>query len=116
MTQLTIGSGERHGELAEALVGGFLAFGIGVGEESADGEQKHGAKLEIEIGGHHQARNLAHNHGRYADEEEAKAAQNSVSGAEAETDQRESREKDVHAHLHAHPSAQRYCPATHIKL
>ncbi len=37
-------AGERHGKLAEALVGGFLAFRIGVGEEAADGEQQDGAQ------------------------------------------------------------------------
>src|ERR1700739_3156010 len=109
-------SDECHGELAEALVGSFLTFGIGVGEEPADGEQKDGAQLEVEIGGHHQAGNLAHSHGRCADEEEGEAAQNSGRGAKAKTNERKSGKKDVNAHLHAHPSAQRYRPATHIQI
>ena len=68
-------SDECHGELAEALVRGFLAFGVGVGEESADREQKHGAQLEIQIGSHHQARGFAHHHRKNADKEKDEAAQ-----------------------------------------
>jgi len=43
-------SGECHGEFTGALVRGFLTFGIGVGEKSADGKQQDRAKLEIEAG------------------------------------------------------------------
>ncbi len=105
--QLASGPVKRHGELADALVGGFLAFGVGVGEEAADGEQEHGAQAQAEPRGDHEARGFADETAATQNEEKAKAAQDSVGGAEAEADQGESREEDVDAHLHAHPSAQR---------
>ena len=46
------GAGEGHGKLAEALVRVFLALGIGVGEQAADGEQQDGAQAQTKIGGH----------------------------------------------------------------
>ena len=107
------GAGESHGELANALVGGFLAFGIGVSEEAADGEQEDGAQLEIEVRRNDEARSFTDKDGCDAEKEEAESAQDSGAAAEAETDEGKGGEEDVHAHLHAHPSAQWDCPAAH---
>jgi hypothetical protein len=107
------GAGKGHGELAEALVGVFLAFGIGVGKEAADGKEEDGAKAKVEVGRRDEARRFADNDGDDEHHEQAEAAQPSVRGAEAETHHREQWEKGVDAHLDAHPPAQRDCPAPH---
>ena len=100
-------AGQRNGKLSAALVGNLLALRIGVGKQSADGQQKHGAQAKPEPGSHQQARGLAHRHGGHKDEEQSQAALPAVSGADAEADQGEQREEDVDAHFHAHPTAQR---------
>ena len=74
VAQIDDGAGERHGKLAEALIGVFLAFRIGVGEEAADGEQQDGAKAQAKIGSHDEARNFSHEYRRDEDKEEPEAA------------------------------------------
>ena len=44
---------ERNGKLAEALVGGFLAFRVGIGEQPADGQQTALHATADQISRHH---------------------------------------------------------------
>jgi hypothetical protein len=60
--------------LTEALIGVFLALRIGVGEESADGEQEDGAEAEAKIGSRDEARSFSHEYCRDEDKEEPYAA------------------------------------------
>ena len=67
------GTGERDGKLPYAGVCVFLALGIGVGEESADGEEENGAQAQSEPGGDEQACGLPYRDGRCNDQEQADA-------------------------------------------
>lgn len=100
-------AGKGHGELANALIGVLLAFRIGIGEESADGEQEHGAEAQAETRGDDEAGGFADEDGEYDDEEEAEAARPAFRGADAKADEGEQREKGVDTQLDAHPTAQR---------
>ena len=101
------GTGQRHGKLAAAAVGALLAFRIGVGEESADGEQENGADAQTKPCGDQDAGGFTHHHGGYQDQEKAQAARHAVRGAEQQAHHRQQREEGVDAQLDAHPTAQR---------
>ena len=105
--QVGQGAGQRQGKLPAALIGVFLAFGIGVGKQAADGKQQNGAQAQAEPGGDQQARDLAHHDRGHEHEEQPQAARHAVGGAQPQADQRQQGEEGVDAHLDAHPTAQR---------
>ncbi len=98
-----------------ALADALLALGIGVGEETADGQQQNGAQAQAEPGGDHEAGGFADQDGGDQHQEEAQAATHAaaVGGAERQADQGQDGKEGVDAQLDAHPAAQRNCPATH---
>ncbi len=100
-------AGESDGELADALIRVFLAFGVGVGKEAADGQHENRAQPQAEPCGDEEARDFAHDHGGDEDKKKADAAQPALRGAEAKAHHRQEQEKRVDAQLDAHPSAQR---------
>ena len=67
-------AGKGHSKLANALIGVFLAFRVGVREEAADGQQKDSTETQTEPGGDDEAYDFAHHCGEHDDEEEAEAA------------------------------------------
>ena len=91
--QLTAGPIKAMANCPKPSLEASWLSGIGVSKESANGKEKHRAQLEVEIGGHHKACGFAHYDGGYANEKEGQAAQDSRGSAEAQADQRESREK-----------------------
>ena len=100
-------SGERQNELGASLAGAFLAFGIGVGKEAADGQQQHGAQAQAEPGGDHEAGRLTHQHRGNKYEKQHKTLAQAFRGAERQADQGEQGKEGVDAQLDAHPTAQR---------
>ena len=99
-------TGKCDSELTRVLVGFFLALGIGVGKQSANGQKENCAQPKAKPGCHQQARRFPYNHRRCEYQEQANAAQDSVRGAENQAHDRQQREKGVDAYLNTHPSAQ----------
>jgi hypothetical protein len=98
---------QSQAKLSAALVGAFLAFRVGIGKHSADGQQKNGAQPQSQPSGHQQPRRLAHGYGSHQNHEQSQAAQNAGRAAQRQANGGQKREKDVDAHLDAHPTAQR---------
>ena len=69
---------EGHGKLADSLVGFFLALGVGVCKEAANGEQHDGANAKPELGRHEEARRFAHDDCKRQDQKEPEAARPAV--------------------------------------
>ena len=107
--QVGDGAGEAEDKLGGSLGRAFLAFRVGVGKESADGEQEDGAQAETEPGGDNEAGRLADQNRRNQHQEEAQAATDAFlfRSAERQADQRQQGEEGVDAQLDSHPTAQR---------
>lgn len=103
-------SGSGEGELAGAAGCKFLAFRIGVGEQTSDGQQEDGAETDTKPGGDEQAGNLAYNDGSGENKEEGHAAsfgeRAALRYAEAEAHDGEEQKEGVDAQFDAKPSAQ----------
>ena len=75
-------TGQRQGKLPAALAGALLAFRVGVGKQSADGQQQNGAQPQSQPCGHQQPRRLAHHHCSHQHKEQPQAAPNAVRAAQ----------------------------------
>ncbi len=111
--QVGQGTGQSHGKLPAALAGAFLALRIGVGKQSADGQQQNGAQPQSQPGSHQHPRRLAHQHGEDNHQKQGQAARRPVGRIEDQAKDGQKREKSMDAQFHAHPTAQRDCPASH---
>ena len=100
-------AGEGKNELGAAAVGILLAFGVGVGEEAAEGQQQHGAQAQAQPRGDDEAGDFAGQNGGNQHQEQAEAAAYPGGGAERQAHERQDGEEGVNAHLDAHPAAQR---------
>ncbi len=105
--QVGDGPGEAEHELARAVIGAFLAFGVGVGEEAADGQHENSTQAQAEPGGGEKACGFADEDGDGERKEEAEAACPAVIAGEAEAHEGQQRIERVDAQFYAEPAAQR---------
>ncbi len=98
-------SRKGNGKLPDSLVRGFLAFGIGVREQSADRQHQYGAQLQPQPCRHQQAGNFTHHQRDDQHHEESQAATNAIGGSEAQAHDGEQQEKRVNTQFHTHPSS-----------
>lgn len=99
-------TGEDERVVSGALVGVFLAFGVGVGEQGADGEQQDGAQAQAQAGSDDETRNFAHGEGTEQHEIEGEPAAHAGRAGDTEEDDSDQGNKNVHAQFNACPLAQ----------
>ncbi len=109
-------TGKRQNKLPGAVIGFFLAFRIGVGEQSADGQQEDGAQAQTQSRGNHETGGLAHGDGGYEEDEESQSARPALGAAHGKKHQHQERKEDVEADLDTHPAAKRNGPSAHSSI
>ena len=86
---------------------------VGIGEESADGQEQDGAEAQSQPRSNQETGGFAHGDGGYQQEEESQSAGNALWAAHGKEHQDQEREEDVDADLDTHPPAKRNRPTAH---